>query len=55
MGWGMGIDMKSRTMLVLRTHAICKYTIPRYLMIMFFFLVAMFFPAIFHVTGVFCG
>jgi len=56
MGWGMGVDMKSRTRTVLRIHAICEYTILRYLTIMFSFLVAMFsFPAVFHVTGVFCG
>lgn len=54
--WGMGVDMKSRTRTVLRIHAICEYTILRYLTIMFSFLVAMFsFHAVFHVTGVFCG
>jgi len=42
MGWGMGVDMKSRTKAVLRIRAICEYTILRYLMIMFSFLVAMF-------------
>jgi len=50
MGWGMGVDMKSRTKAVLRIRVICEYTILRYLMIMFSFLVAMFsFPAVFHV------
>jgi len=38
----MGVDMKSKTTAVLRIRAICEYTILRYLMIMFSFLVAMF-------------
>lgn len=42
MGWGMGVDMKSR---IESDFAYCEYTILRNLMIMFFLLVAnVFFP-----------